>query len=99
MRDIAILLKEAEYREYLPAAFLYVETLAFVEYSRDVFVKSATGDVCNTVYVAVPDDLKYLLYVNPCRSDEYVTDSAFSEEFFALIGIFETCIFNYLSDK
>ena len=72
--DTAIFLEEMEYRQDLPAAFPDLDTLALVEYTRDILVKSASGYMGHPVHIAVADDIKHLLHIYPGRGKGHIPE-------------------------
>ena len=62
-----MLLEETENRQDFPASLLYVDALALLEDARDILVKAATGDVGDTVHIAVADHVEDLPYIDASR--------------------------------
>ena len=94
----APLFKHPEDRKYLPAAFLDLDALTLVKDARDVLVEAAAGDVCDTVNVAVADNVQDLLHIYPGRGEQCLAESPASE-FLHLEVQRETRVGNYLAHE
>ena len=81
MGNLAVFLKEAEYRKYLPGAFVYLYSLAFLKDPRDVLVETAAGDVGDSVDIQLTDNIQDLLHIDSRRGQRHKAERLVSTEF------------------
>ena len=98
MLDIAVLLEEFENRQDFPCAFFHVNALPFMEDTRDVFVETASGNVRNSVYVTISDDVENLFHINSGRGQCYFTERFVTEFRIYLVKV-KCSICENLADK
>ena len=66
--NFAILFEKTEHRKYLPAAFLHLYTLPFMEDSWNVLIETTTGDMRYSMDIHVTDYVKHRFHIDASRS-------------------------------
>ena len=74
-----MLLEETENRQDFPASLLYVDALTLLEDARDILVEAASGDVGDTVHIAVADHVENLPYIDAGRGQCHLAERLVSK--------------------
>ena len=69
-----MLLQETENRKNLPSSLIHMNTLTLLKDARDILIEATAGNMRNSVYVTVSDDVEHLFHVNSGRGQCHFTE-------------------------